>query len=199
MIHLCVATNPRPLKHYGLYCYLDLMVAIGELGLRVMCSKTAQVVLVEDSVLLQALCLTRKSPQQLGSMCLPNQGDLILPRGRDADQVPLKSVGRIFKTSPLLRPRPTSGPAASSLPTIAETDQPSVINDDDDDDAQMTGGSTGSGAASSEPKAIGAVPAKRRPPLKVPPSTRPGAVLKSAPTAPRAPPVMEQYVVEHGL
>ena len=48
MIHFCVATNPRPLKHYELYCYLDLKVAVGELGLRVTCSKTAQVVLVED-------------------------------------------------------------------------------------------------------------------------------------------------------
>ena len=76
-------------------------------------------------------------------MCLSQQHDLILLRGRDADQVPLKSARKIFKASPLLRPRPTSGPAASSLPTIAETDQPIVINDDDDD--QMAGGSTGSG------------------------------------------------------
>ena len=35
MIHFCVATNQRPLKHHGLYCYLDLKVAIGELGLKV--------------------------------------------------------------------------------------------------------------------------------------------------------------------
>ena len=59
MIHFCVAINPRPLKHHDLYCYLDLKVAIGELGLKVMHSKTAQVVLVD---------LTRKSPQELGSM-----------------------------------------------------------------------------------------------------------------------------------
>ena len=50
MIHFCVAINPRPLKHHGLYCYLDLKVAIGELGLKVMFSKTAQVVLVLDRV-----------------------------------------------------------------------------------------------------------------------------------------------------
>ena len=56
MIHFCVATNPRPLKHHRLYCYLELKVAIGELGLKVMRSKTAQVVLVEDSVPPQALC-----------------------------------------------------------------------------------------------------------------------------------------------
>ena len=110
----------------------------------------------------QALCLTKKSPLELGSTRLPQQHDLILPRGRDADQVQLKSVGMIFKASPLLCPRPTSGPAASSLPTIAKTEQPRVIHDDDDDgdddddddDAQMTGGSTGSGVSgSSEPKA----------------------------------------------
>ena len=34
----------------GLYCYLDLKVAITDLGLKVMYSKTAQVVLVEDRV-----------------------------------------------------------------------------------------------------------------------------------------------------
>ena len=32
MIHFCVATNQRPLKHHGLYCYLDLKVAIGEMA-----------------------------------------------------------------------------------------------------------------------------------------------------------------------
>ena len=128
-IHFCVATNVRLLKHYGLYCYLDFRVAIGELGLKVMCSKTAQVALVEDSVLPQALCLTRKSPQELGSMCLLQQDDLILPQGRDADQVRLKSVGKIFKASPLLRPHRTSMQAAT----------PST-------------GSGLSGAASSEPK-----------------------------------------------
>ena len=35
MIHFCVATNQRPLKRQGLYCYLDLKVAIGDLGLKV--------------------------------------------------------------------------------------------------------------------------------------------------------------------
>ena len=130
----------RPLKHFGLYCYLDLRVAIAELGLRVTYSKTAQVVLVENHVPPQALCLTRRSPSDLGSYCLPRQEDLIKPRGRDADQVPLKEVGKIFKASPLLRPRPTSGLATSSLAPIAEVEQPIVI--EDNDDAQMTGGAS---------------------------------------------------------
>ena len=68
MIHFCVATNQRPLKRQGLYCYLDLKVAIGSLGLKVMYSKTAQVVLVEDRVPPEALCLTWKSSPELGTM-----------------------------------------------------------------------------------------------------------------------------------
>ena len=72
-------------------------MAIGDLGLKVMYSKTAQVVLVEDRVPPEVLCLIWKSPPELGSMCLPNQEDLIKPRGRDADQVPIKQVGEIFK------------------------------------------------------------------------------------------------------
>ena len=122
-----MATNQRPLKHQGLYCYLDLKVAIGELGLKVMYSKTAQVVLVENRVPPEALCLTWKSPAEWGCSCLPRQEDLIRPRGRDADQVPIKRVGEIFKASPLLRPRPVSGPATSSLATIAEVEQPIVM------------------------------------------------------------------------
>ena len=51
-------------------------------------------------------------------------------------------MGEIFKASPLLRPRPVSGPATSSLATIAEVEQPIVI--DDDEDAKMTGDSAGS-------------------------------------------------------
>ena len=188
MIHFCVATNQRPLKHHGLYCYLDLKVAIGEMKLKVMYSKTAQVVLVESRVPPQALCLTRKSPAELGCSCLPRQEDLIKPRGRDADQVPIKKVGEIFKASPLLRP----GPATSSLATIAEVEQPIVI--EDDDDAKMTGDSAGSADASQ--KAPPPVPVKRRPMLKSLPSTRPKAVLKSAPsTLTRAPPLVERYVV----
>ena len=109
-----------------------------------MFSKTAQVVLVESAVPPQALCLTRKSPVELGSMRLPQQQDLITPRGRDADRVPRKEVGKIFTASPLLRPRPTPGPATSLLKPIAETEQPIVI---EDDDAPMTGGSTGSAVA----------------------------------------------------
>ena len=109
-------------------------------------------------------------------MCLPNQQYLILP---DADQVPKKFVGKIFN---------------ASLPPIAlETAQPIVIPDDDDD--QTTGGSTGSGlsgAASSEAKATtGIVPTKRRPPLKVAPSSRPKAVLKSTPSTPKILPAVE--------
>ena len=142
MIHFCVATNQRPLKRQGLYCYLDLNVAIGVLKLKVMYSKTAQVVLVEDRVPPEALCLTWRAPSDLGTMCLPSQDDLIKPRGRDADQVPIKMVGRRFKASPLLRPRPTSGPATSSLATIAETEQPIVI--EDDEDTGRTGAASGS-------------------------------------------------------
>ena len=52
-------------------------------------------------------------------MCNIHKTDLIKPRGRDADQVPTKKAGEIFKASPLLRPRPVSGPATSSLATIA--------------------------------------------------------------------------------
>ena len=48
MIHFCVATHQLPLKRQGLYCYLDLQVAIVDLRLKVMYSKTAQVVLVVD-------------------------------------------------------------------------------------------------------------------------------------------------------
>ena len=94
MIHFCVATNQRPLKRQGLYCYLDLRVAIGDLGLRVMYSKTAQVVFVEDRVPPEALCLTWISPPELGSMCLPSQEDLIKPRGRDADPGPSQRGGQ---------------------------------------------------------------------------------------------------------
>ena len=189
MIHFCVATNQRPLKRQGLYCYLDLKVAIGDLGLKVMYSKTAQVVLVEDRVPPEALCLTWRAPSDLGSMCLPNQDDLIKPRGRDAAQVPIKKVGEIFKASPLLRPRPVSGAATSSLTTIAETDQPIVI--DDDEDTGRTGISSGSADVSQETPAP--VQSKRRPMLKSPPTTRPKAVLKSPPVAlTRAPPPVER-------
>ena len=167
-----------------------------------MCSKTAQVVLVENYVPPQALCLSRRSPSDLGSYCLPRQEDLIKPCGRDADSVPIKEVGKIFKASPMLRPRPTSVTATSSLATIAETEQPILIeddddDDDDDDDAKMTGGSAGS--ASAEKMATTAVTVKRRPALKVPPSSRPKAVLKSTPSAvTRVPHPAERYVVPRG-
>ena len=61
----------------------------------------------------------------------------------------------------------------------------------------MTGGCAGS--ADTGPKDAPAVPVKRRPPSKVPPSTRPKAVLKSAPsTVTRVPPPVERYVVPKG-
>ena len=109
--------------------------------------------------------------------------------------MPIKEVGKIYKASPLLRPRPTSGPATSSPATIAEIEQPIVI--EDDEDTKMTGSSAGS--ADADPKAAPAVPVKRRPALKAPPSTRPKAVLKSAPsTVTRVPPPVERYVVPTG-
>ena len=46
MIHFCPSTNELPLKRQGLYCYLDLKVAITDLNIRVMYSRTAQIVLV---------------------------------------------------------------------------------------------------------------------------------------------------------
>ena len=108
--------------------------------------------------------------------------------------MPVKKVGEIFKASPLLRPRPVSGPAASSLATIAEVG-PIVI--DDDDDTKTTGAASGSAEVTQ--KAPPPVLYKRRPMLKSPPTTRPKAVLKSAPVAlTRAPPPVEKYVVIKG-
>ena len=83
--------------------------------------------LVEDRVPPEALCLTWREPADLGSMCLPNENDLIKPRGPDAPAVPIKRVGEIFKASPMLRPRAVQEAATSSLATIAEADQPIVI------------------------------------------------------------------------
>ena len=92
------------------------------------------------------MILTWREPADLGSMCLPTQEDLIKPRGPDAPAVPIKRVGEIFKASPKLRPRTMQGAATSSLATIAETDQPIVI--EDDDDAPRTGASASSGTTS---------------------------------------------------
>ena len=104
-------------------------------------------------------------------------------------------VGEIFKASPLLRPRPVSGPATFSLATTAEVEQPIVI--DDDEDTKTTGDASGSADVSQ--KAPPPVQYKRRPMLKSPPTTRPKAVLKSAPvTLTRAPPPVERYVVPKG-
>ena len=118
----------------GLYCYLDLRVAIAELGLRVMFSKTAQVVLVENYVPPQALCLTRKSPAEDPTAC-PVRKISSSHVAEMLTKAPIKEVGKIFKASRLLLPRPTSGPATSLLATIAETEQPILI--DDDEDARM--------------------------------------------------------------
>ena len=195
MIHFCVATNQGPLKRQGLYCYLDLQVAIVDLGLKVMYSKTAQVVLVEDRVPPEALCLTWRSPSDLGCMCLPSERDLIKPHGRDAAQVPVKKVGEIFKASPALRPRAVQEAATSSLATIAEVDQPIVI--DDDDDIGGTGTSTSSAAVSKETPAQ--LQTKRRPMLKSAPVTRPKVLLKSPPVAlTKVPPPVERYAVPKG-
>ena len=195
MIHFCVATNQGPLKHKGLYCYLDLQVATEDLGLKVMYSKIAQVVLVEDRVPPEALCLTWRSPSDLGCMCLPSEKDLTKPHGCDAAQVSVKKVGEIFKASPLLRPRAVSEAATSSLATIAEVDQPIVI--DDDDDAERTGVSSSSAAVSKETPAQ--LQTKRRPMLKSAPVARPKVLIKSPPVAlTKVPPPVEKYAVPKG-
>ena len=107
-------------------------------------------------------------------------------------------MGNIFKALSLLCPRPTSGPATSSLQPVAEAEQPIVIDDDDDDDdddAPMRVhrirhcGPKGHhwDGNREETLAEGTT------------VTRPRAVLKSAPSAPpRAPPSVEQYVVPRG-
>ena len=177
MIHFCPSINELPLKRQGLYCYLDLKVAIEDLGLRVMFSKRAQVVLVEDRVPPEALCLTWREPSDLGSMCLPNEKDLIKPRGPDAPSVPVKRVGEIFKASPMLRPRAVQEAATSSLATIAEADQPIVIEDDDDAE---TAGATASSAVTSKATPA-ATQTKRSSMLKAPPVTRPKVLLKRPP------------------
>ena len=196
MIHFCPSTNELPLKRQGLYCYLDLKVAITDLNIRVMYSKTAQVVLVEDRVPPEALCLTWREPADLGSMCLPNESDLIKPRGPDAPAVPIKRVGEIFKASPMLRPRTMQGAATSSLATIAEADQPIVI-EDDDDDAPRTGASTSSGAATTT--APTTLQTEKSSMLKAPPTARPKVLLKRPPvTVTKVPPPVEKYSVPRG-
>ena len=191
MIHFCPSTNELPLKRQGLYCYLDLKVAITDLNIRVMYSKTAQVVLVEDRVPPEALCLTWREPADLGSMCLPKESDLIKPRGPDAPAVPIKRVGEIFKASPMLRPRTVQGAATSSLATIAETDQPIVI--EDDEDAQRTGASASSGTTS----APSTLQTKRSSLLKAPPTARPKVLLKRPPvTVTKVPPPIKNMLFQ---
>ena len=193
MIHCCPSTNELPLKRQGLYCYLDLKVAITDLNIRVMYSKTAQIVLVEDRVPPEALCLTWKEPADLGSMCLPKESDLIKPCGPDAPAVPIKRVGEIFKASPMLRPRTMQGAATSSLATIAEADQPIVI--EDDEDAPRTGASASSGTTS----APSTLQTKRSSLLKAPPTVRPKVLLKRPPvTVTKVPPPVEKYAVPRG-
>ena len=193
MIHFCPSTNELPLKRQGLYCYLDLKVAITDLDIKVMYSKTAQIVLVEDRVPPEALCLTWREPADLGSMCLPKESDLILPRGPDAPAVPIKRVGEIFKASPMLRPRTMQGAATSSLATIAEADQPIVI--EDDEDAPRTGASASSGTTS----APSTLQTKRSSLLKAPPTARPKVLLKRPPvTVTKVPPPVEKYAVPRG-
>ena len=192
VIHFCVATHQLPLKRQGLYCYLDLQVAIQELGLKVMYSKTAQVVLIEDRVPPEALCLTWREPADLGCMCLPSATDLIRPRGPDAARVPVKKVGEIFKASPALRPRAVQETATSSLATIAEVDQPIVI--DDDDDVGRTGASASSVAVSKETPAK--LQTRRSPMLKAPPVTRPKVLIKRPlVTVTKVPPPVAKYAV----
>ena len=193
MIHFCPSTNELPLKRQGLYCYLDLKVAITDLDIRVMYSKTAQIVLVEDRVPPEALCLTWKAPEELGNMCLPNQRDLILPRGPDAPAVPIKRVGEIFKASPMLRPRVAQAQATSSLATITET-QPIVI---EDDEVPRTGASASSLAATGSTSVD--LTAKKSSMLKAPPVTRPKVLLKRPPaTVTKVPPPVEKYSVPRG-
>ena len=195
MIHFCPSTYQAPLKRQGLFCYLDLQVAIVDLQLKVMYSKTAQVVLVEDRVPPEALCLTWREPADLGCMCLPNESDLIKPRGPDAPAVPIKKVGRIYKASPMLRPRAVQEVATSSLATIAEADQHIVI--EDDDDAQRTSASASSVAATTSAPAT--LQTKRSSLLKAPPTARPKVLLKRPPvTVTKVPPPVEKYAVPKG-
>ena len=126
---------------------------------------------------------------------MPSERDLIKPHGRDAAQVPVKSVGEIFKASPALRPRAVQEVATSSLAPIAKVDQPIVI--DDDDDVGMTGTSTSSVAVSKETPAQ--LQTKRRPMLKSAPVARPKVLLKSPPVAlTKLPPPVEKYAVPKG-
>ena len=69
MMHFCVGVNLGPLKQKWLYCYLDLKFAF-EKKLRVLFSKTAQVVLVGDRVPREALCVCCRHPRALNSVFL---------------------------------------------------------------------------------------------------------------------------------
>ena len=191
MIHFCVATNQRPLKRQGLYCYLDLNVAIGSLNLKVMYSKTAQVVLVEDRVPPEALwkfmpylegttsvgfhvsSQSRRPYSATWSRCSPGASQ---ESWRDLQGLTFAPSASCFRTSDF----------------FACDEQPIVI--DDDEDTGRT--EAASGSADVSRKAPPPLQFKRRPMLKSPPTTRPNAVLKSPPiTLTRAPPPVEKYVV----
>ena len=166
---------------------LDLKVAIIDLGIKVMYSKTAQIVLVEDRVPPEALCLTWREPADLGSMCLPKESDLIRPCGPDAPAVPIKRVGEIFKASPMLRPRAMQREATTPLTPITEAEQPIVV--DDDEEVTETGASGSSGPAS----ATATLLTKRSSLLKAPPTARPKVLLKRPPvTVTKVPPPVEK-------
>ena len=110
----------------------------------------------------------------------------------DAPAVPIKRVGEIFKASPMLRPRAVQEAATSSLATIAEADQPIVI--EDDDDAQRTGASASSGTATTTAPAT--LQTKTSSMLKGPPTARPKVLLKRPPvTVTKVPPPVERYAV----
>ena len=95
----------------------------------------------------------------------------------------------------MLRPRTVSEAATSSLATIAEVDQPIVI--DDDDDVGRTGISSSSVAVSKETPSQ--LQTKRRPMLKSAPVARPKVLLKSPPVAlTKVPPPVERYAVPKG-
>ena len=95
----------------------------------------------------------------------------------------------------MLRPRLVQEAATSSLATIAEADQPIVI--EDDDDAPRTGASASSVAATTI--APTTLQTKRSSMLKAPPTARPKVLLKRPPvTVTKVPPPVEKYAVPRG-
>ena len=111
-IHFCVGINLGSLRQGGLYCYLDLQVAL-EKKIKAVLSKAAQVVLVEDKVLPEVLCVACRHPRTLSSLCLPPKHDLVKLQGSDAGRYSDKQVGKICKAPPAVRP--TSSASSLSL------------------------------------------------------------------------------------